>query len=450
MSSFAVRPARRPLTGSVPVPSDKSISHRALIFASLAATPSELRGFSRGGDNVSTLEAFRALGVRFHDLGPEAVRVEPCGLGGLAAPSHDLDCGNSGTTMRLLSGVLAGQRFASRLVGDASLSRRPMRRIVEPLTARGARLRGAAHPTRAGDVTPPLAVEGLAPGSRLREASIELAVASAQVKSCLLLSGLFAEGPTTVTEPLLSRDHTERMMDALGLPIRAVGTVVRLEPLASGAELPGFEIDLPGDPSAAAFLLVGAAVVPGSHVTARRCGLNPTRTGILDVLRAAGARTGITPHGDSLGEPVGEVSAWHGELRGTSIAGELALRAIDEIPIACVLAARARGVTELADLAELRVKESDRLAEMAGVLRAFGVEVEERPDGLRIEGVPDAPLRAARVESHGDHRVAMSAAVLALCAQGESVIEDVDCVATSFPRFAGTLRALGAEVEVRP
>jgi 3-phosphoshikimate 1-carboxyvinyltransferase len=444
-----VRPASRPLSGSVPVPSDKSISHRALIFAALARGRSLLRGFSYGEDNVSTLEAFRKLGILAEDDGAGSVGVQGAGLLGLKPPSAELDCGNSGTTMRLLSGVLAAQPFQARLVGDASLSRRPMGRVVAPLRARGAVIRGNPHPKRPNDVTAPLEIGPLDAGTKLAPLEYSLEIASAQVKSALLLSGLYASGPTVIQEPFVSRDHTERMLDALGIPIETAGPIVKLHPPAEPDAMAAFEIELPGDLSAAAFLLAAGALIEGSHVTVRRTGLNPTRAGILDVLRQFGAQTGITPHGAVLNEPLGEVTVRGGALRCASVGGELSLRAIDEIPIACALAARAHGTSEFADLAELRVKESDRIALMSRILRTFGVDTEERDDGLVVEGRPEGRLRAAHVESGGDHRIAMTAAVLGLVADGETVIDDVDCIATSFPRFAGTLRALGADLEVR-
>ncbi len=449
MARLVVRPATRPLSGSVPVPSDKSISHRALILAALSAGTCELRRFSYGEDNVSTLEAFKKLGVQIEDDGQGVVRVHGVGLDGLAEPVGDLDCGNSGTTMRLMCGVLAAQPFRSRLIGDASLSRRPMGRVVRPLRARGAVIAGTPHPSRADDVTAPLEIGPLPAGTRLAGFEYDMPIASAQVKSALLLSGLFAGGPTLIREPILSRDHTERMLDALGMPIEAVGPMLSLHPPASPRAIRAFDVDLPGDLSAAAFLLVAATLVEGSVVTARNTGLNPTRAGIIDAIRALGGHVGITPMGESLGEPFGEVTAEAGALRGGAISGELAVRAIDEIPIACALAARARGTTEFHDVAELRVKESDRIALMVALLRAFGVEADELEDGLVVSGRPEGALRAAHVTSGGDHRVAMTAAVLGLVADGETVVDDVDCIATSFPRFAGTLRALGADVEVR-
>ncbi len=453
MTRFVVRPAARPLSGSVPVVSDKSIGHRALMLAALAGGPSTLSGFSYGHDNLSTLAAFRALGIEILDDGAGHLKVAGRGLYGLTPPAAPLDCGNSGTTMRLLAGVLAGQPFASTLVGDASLSRRPMRRIAEPLQLRGARVEGrqvggiAAGGSKA-DLTAPLSIGPLAPGERLRPLEYVSEVASAQVKSAVLLSGLYASGPTRFREPLVSRDHTERMLSALGVQVNTAGPLIELVPTGDPMALPGFDLELPGDLSAATFLLSAGAIVDGSTVTVRGTGLNPTRSGAIDAMRAFGLEVGLTPGGDALGEPVGAVTLLGGRRLGAQVGGELALRAIDEIPILCAIAARARGETVFADLAELRVKESDRVRAMVELLTAFGVPAEERPDGMVVEGVPDRPLKAIRVQSHGDHRIAMTAAVLALVSEDVCVVEDVDCVATSFPRFAGTLRALGAEIAV--
>jgi 3-phosphoshikimate 1-carboxyvinyltransferase len=377
-----------------------------------------------------------------------ALVIEGVGLEGLTAPTTPLDCGNSGTTMRLLSGVLAAQRFASELIGDASLSRRPMARIANPLRLRGARIEGRIDPKRPGDITAPLHIGPLPAPHVLSSLEYESKVASAQVKSAILLSGLWADGPTYVREPTVSRDHTERMLSALGVPLRSVGAMVELDPKAWSGKLPAFTLQVPGALSAAAFLVVAAQLVPESHLDVRRVGLNPTRTGLLEILRDMGGGLEAEARGDELGEPIGDLHAGAAALGGVKTGGEVVTRAIDEVPILCALAARASGRTEILDAAELRVKESDRLATMASVLGAFGVQVEERPDGLVIEGVPDRPLRAATVASRGDHRIAMTAAVLGLVADGPTRVTDVGCIATSFPRFAGTLRALGAEVEV--
>jgi len=449
MSRILVRKATKALSGSVPVPSDKSIGHRAFIFGAFARGKCRVKGFSYGEDNVATMRGFASMGVQVEDDRQGTVVVHGRGLGSLTAPPGPIDCGNSGTTMRLVAGVLAAQPFQSRMIGDASLSRRPMGRIARPLRARGASIEGAIHPTRKEEITAPLVIGPLAPGMRLTGLEYKIPVSSAQVKSALLLSGLFASGPTVVFEPLLSRDHTERMLSALGAPIRAAGTMVSLEPPGDANILSDFDIELPGDLSAAAFPLVAALLVPGSVVTTRRTGLNPTRAGIIDVIRLLGGVIAAEPQGDVLGEPIGLTTSRYSELRGCAVGGELATRSIDEIPIAAALAARARGTTEFSDVGELRVKESDRIARIVELLRAFGLAVDESPEGFRVQGQADAPLRAARVESHGDHRIAMTACILGLVADGETVVEDADCIATSFPKFVGTLRALGADIEVQ-
>jgi 3-phosphoshikimate 1-carboxyvinyltransferase len=444
---LVIQPTRRPLVGSVPVPGDNSIAHRAILLAGLASGTCRVTGGSLGEDNIATLGALRAMGVKSSEENGALV-IEGVGLEGLTAPTAPLDCGNSGTTMRLLSGVLAAQRFASELVGDASLSRRPMARVAAPLRLRGARIEGKIDPKRPGEITAPLHIGPLPAPHVLSSLEYESKVASAQVKSAILLSGLWADGPTYVREPIVSRDHTERMLAALGVPLRSVGAMVELDPKAWSGSLPAFTIEVPGDLSAAAFLVVAAQIVAESRVDVRRVGQNPTRTGLLEILRDMGGALEAEAKGDELGEPIGDLRAASASLKGVRTGGEVVTRAIDEVPILCALAARASGRTEILDAAELRVKESDRLAAMANVLGAFGVQVEERPDGLVIEGVPDRPLRAATVASRGDHRVAMTAAVLGLVADGPTRVTDVACIATSFPRFAGTLRALGAEVEI--
>lgn len=448
MTDLVVEPAARGLLGSVPAPVDKSVLHRALLLAGIATGSSRVRLPSpMGADNQATLGALRALGVEVTAAEREVV-LEGRGLHGLRAPSGPIDCGNSGTTMRLLAGVLAGQRFAATLVGDASLSRRPMERIARPLRLRGARIEGALDPRKVGEITAPLRVGPLPAPHVLSELEHESPVPSAQVKSAVLLSGLYAAGPTLFREPLLSRDHTERLLVALGVPLRAVGPMLALDALAWDGVLPAFDVEVPGDPSAAAFVLAAALLVPGSRVEVRGVATNPTRMGFFDALRAMGADAWSTPRGEQMNEPVAVLGAAHGALSSTTLGGELVVRAIDELPVLAALAARARGVTVLSDAAELRAKESDRLATTAAMLRAFGVACEERPDGLVIEGRPDGPLDAARVESHGDHRIAMAGAVLALAARGPSRVVDAGPIATSFPRFVGTLRRLGASLAV--
>jgi 3-phosphoshikimate 1-carboxyvinyltransferase len=446
---LVVEPAHRALLGRIPVPSDKSVSHRALILAALSNGPCTLRRFSYGEDNVSTLHAFTAMGVQIADEGAGEVRVRGVGLRGLRAPSQPLDCGNSGTTMRLMTGVLAAQPFRSELVGDASLSRRPMGRVVNPLRQRGAVIAGRRHASHPEEVTAPLELGPLM-GRQLAGLDYELPMASAQVKSALLLSGLFASGPTRLSEPVASRDHTERMMRALGIPLQTVGARLELRPLTDAMAIPAFEVDLPGDLSAAAFALVAGLLVDQSEVTTCDTGLNPTRCGFLDAVRRFGGNLSVSPRGSSLDEPYGEVSTRSSRLRASSIAGELAVRSIDEIPILAALAARAAGTTEFSEVGELRVKESDRIAATVRLLGAFGVQADERPTGFVVRGQPDGPLKAGRVDSAGDHRIAMTAAILGLVADGPTLIENVDCIATSFPRFVETLNALGATARVEP
>jgi 3-phosphoshikimate 1-carboxyvinyltransferase len=449
MTTLVVHPAAQPLVGSVPVPSDKSIGHRALLIGALCQGQTRIAGFSHGEDNVSTASCLRAMGVAIADPSPTELLVGGVGLDGLRAPTGKLDCGNSGTTMRLLCGVLAAQRFTATLVGDETLSRRPMMRVAGPLRARGAVIDGRAHATRAGEIVAPLVIGPLPAGRQLAALEYESAVSSAQVKSALLLAGLYAAGVTRFKEPTVSRDHTERMLSSLGVPLRAVGPVVELDPTGWDRRMPAFNVTIPGDLSAAAFLIVAAQIVAGSRVTARGVGVNPTRTGLLEIARDMGGGLTVEPQGERNGEPVAEVHAWSAPLRAIAIGGETVPRAIDEIPIACALAARASGTTSIRDADELRHKESDRIATMARVLRAFGVSCEEQPDGLEVEG-RDEPLEPADVDSRGDHRIAMTATVLGLVARGPSRVRDAACIATSYPKFIATLRALGARVDVEP
>jgi 3-phosphoshikimate 1-carboxyvinyltransferase len=349
--------------------------------------------------------------------------------------------------MRLLSGILVAQPFESTLIGDASLSRRPMLRVADPLRARGGTMTGRAHPSREGELTAPLTLGPLADGAHLGELHYESRVASAQVKSAVLLSGLFAHGVTYYREPTVSRDHTERMLRALGVPLETTGTIVRLDPAAWDGVMGPLDLAIPGDLSAAAFLLVATQLVPGSRVTLRGVGVNPTRAGVLEIARDMGAGLAVEPGGDLSGEPIANLHAWYAPVSAGKVGGELVARAIDELPALCALAARASGVTTLRDAEELRVKETDRVAALARTLRAFGVACEERPDGLDIEG-KDGPFDAAEVDSEGDHRVAMTAAIMALAARAPCAVDDVDCIGTSFPKFVGTLRALGARLDV--
>jgi 3-phosphoshikimate 1-carboxyvinyltransferase len=422
--SLVVAPGRA-IRGEVRVPGDKSISHRAVLLGALARGTTRVEGFLRAEDCLATVACVRALGVRV-DEDAEGLSVHG---GALREPEDVLNVGNSGTTIRLLTGILAGQPFHSTVTGDASIRRRPMDRVVEPLRRMGARITG-----RAGGRLAPLAIDGAA----LRAIAYTAPVASAQVKSAILLAGLFADGVTSVTEPSASRDHTERMLGAFGVPVRREGLTARIT--GPAAPLRPAAIQVPGDISSAAFFLVAAAIVPGSEVTVRGVGLNPTRTGVLDALRAMGARVDVEPARDDGGEPAGDVTVRAAPLHGTTIGGHLIPRLIDELPVLAVAAAVAEGDTIVKDAAELRVKESDRIAALARELGAIGARVEAQPDGLAIRGVPT--LRGGRAASGGDHRVAMALAVAGLRAAGPVTVDDTDCIHTSFPGFEATLRRL--------
>ena len=428
-----VHPVRR-LWGTVTVPGDKSVSHRAALLGGIAAGTTEVQGFLEGEDCLATLRALGALGVEVTRKGPGHYLIHGGGLLGLSEPADVIDCGNSGTTVRLLLGVLAGQPFTTLVTGDGSLRRRPMERVAEPLARMGARVLGRQDGKRL-----PLAIAGARPLRALHHRS---PVASAQVKSAVLLAGLWADGPVTVTEPALSRDHTERMLAAFGARVEAEGATVTLRP---GHALTGRLVRVPGDISSAAFFLVAAAVAETGAVTVRGVGINPTRTGVLDVLGAMGCAVERRDHEGDGGEPIADLVARPGALRGAEIAGALVPRAIDEIPVLAVAAARAEGVTEVRDAAELRVKESDRIRALAEELGKLGVRIDERADGFRVHGQGSARFRAARVRSHGDHRLAMALIVAGLAADGPTVVEDIDCIATSYPDFVAACGRLGGE-----
>ncbi len=406
-----------PLQGAIEVPGDKSISHRALLFAALATSPTRVRGLLDAGDVHSTRKAVEALGAVVRDEGAY-VLVEPPDR--LREPGDVVDCGNSGTSLRLLAGVLSGVPGLSVLTGDESLRRRPVRRVIDPL-----RRMGAVLNARDGDRLPPLVIRG----GQLRGTRHVLPVASAQVKSACLLAGLLAEGETTVSEPALSRDHTERMLAAMGVPLKIDGLSVTISP----GRPRGCTLEVPGDISSAAFFLCAAAALPRSEVTVRNCGLNPSRTGVLDVLEAMGAEVWVANRTDE-GEPRGDVTVRPGMLQATVIEGALVPRLIDELPVLMVLATQAEGRTVIRDAKELRVKESDRLAVMGEALSAAGAKIELFEDGCAIEG--PTRLKGVEVRTRLDHRIAMSMAVAQLFAGGEAVrLDDVACVATSFPRF---------------
>lgn len=398
------------------------------MLAALSDGPCRIENYLLGEDCLGTLRVLRQLGVRIDDDGAGAFVVHGC-RGNFRPPSADLDCGNSGTTMRLMSGLLAAQPFRSRLTGDASLSRRPMRRIMEPLGLMGAKLstEGEGH-------CPPLVVEGT---HDLRAIEYRLPVASAQVKSCVLLAGLFAVGRTTVVQPVPTRDHTEQMLEYFGVPVERSGESISVV----GGRLPQRrDFIVPGDISSAAFWLVAAAVQPGASLCVRRVGLNHTRTGLLGVLLRMGARLREDQQTVGPGEPCGNIEIIGSALRGTSIGGDEIPNVIDEIPILAVAGALAEGTTVIRDAAELRVKESDRLAVVARHLSAMGADVTEQPDGLVIRG--GRALRGARLTSHGDHRIAMAFAIAGLFAEGETIIEDAACTETSYPGFAQQLQSI--------
>jgi 3-phosphoshikimate 1-carboxyvinyltransferase len=448
MTSYVVEPATGALAGDVAVPGDKSISHRAAILGLLADGDVVIGGMGRGEDNLSTRRAVAALGARVDDRGAE-IRIRGVGLGGLTPPRSPIDCGNAGTGMRLLAGVLAGQPFPTTLIGDESLSRRPMRRIADPLARMGARVRGRDG-ARQSEMYPPLTVEGPREG-RLSGIDCTLDVASAQVKSAVLLAGLFAEGATRIWEPGPSRDHSERMLRYAGAPLTVRGREVVLDPKGWDRRLEAKPLVVPGDPSSAAFLIAAGLLAPGGEVIVRGVCVNETRTGFLDALEAMGVKVERLEERVAGGEPVADlrVSASAGRaLQGAEIGGELVVRAIDELPILAVVAARASGDSAFRDAAELRVKESDRIATTAAMLRALGVEVDERPDGFTVRGGGARPFDPARIDAAGDHRIAMSAAVAALAASGPVRIDDVVNVATSFPDFPEVLAALGATIRL--
>lgn len=426
-----IKPART-LRGTVAVPGDKSISHRAVMLGALAEGETVIENFLPGEDCLSTIDCFRKLGVEI--TGPEdgVVRVRGCGLYGLAEPKDILDAGNSGTTMRLMLGILAGQPFFSVITGDPSLRRRPMARVARPLVLMGAWIDGRQNGNLA-----PLAVRG----GGLKPVDFSSPVASAQVKSAVLLAGLFAAGETAVTEPHRSRDHTERMLRQFGAAVDVSGNTVRVK---GGPRLAGRKVTVPGDISSAAFLMVAAAGIPGSDLTLAGVGVNPTRDGIIEVLREMGAGIELLNPREEGGEPVADIRVrYAGKLSGVSVGGETIPRLIDEIPALAVAAALAEGRTEIRDAAELKVKESDRIATVAGLLAGFGAAVEELPDGLLVQG--GRPLEGCVCESHGDHRIAMAAAVAGLLAAGETVVRGAECIDVSFPGFPGVLENIQAE-----
>ncbi len=434
MRRIVIKPGRA-LTGNCSVPGDKSISHRAVLFGAMAEGVSSVRGFLDGGDCRATIAVMRALGVQVDEVSPTELRVYGRGLRGLQEPNSVLDCGNSGTTIRLLTGLLAGQQFTSFLNGSEQIRRRPMDRIVRPLRGMGADIMGRQNGTYA-----PL---GIRP-ARLRGVEYEMPVASAQVKSCVLLAGLYAHGLTIVREPGPARDHTERMLAAMGAPLQRVGNTVTSE--TPTEPLRPLNMTVPGDMSSAAFLLVAGSIVPGSQIVITGVGINPTRTGIVDALRAMGADICYHHEREQAGEPVADVEVRFGELRGVDFGGESIVTLIDELPVLAVAATQAHGRTRVRDAGELRVKETDRIATTVGELRKMGAKIEPTSDGFIIDG--PTQLMAAPTESHGDHRLAMAAAVAGLVARGASTVHGAEVTSDSFPGFEFTLQALGADLTV--
>lgn len=417
------------LKGEMTIDADKSISHRAVLFSALASGDAEVRNFLIAEDTLSTLACVQRLGVNVRRQGC-TVYISGRGWGSLKEPATVLDCGNSGTTMRMMTGVLAGCPFFSVLSGDESLNRRPMRRVIEPLKQMGASIQG-----RQGGHYAPLAIQG----GQLQGIEYNLPMASAQVKSCLLLAGLQAEGPTVIHEPGISRNHTEIMLKAMGADLQADGRVVRLTP---GHLLAAQDITVPGDISSAAFFIVAALIVPGSELLIKDVGLNPGRCGIIGILKHMGARIHIENERLVCGEKMGDLVVASSGLHGLSLDGSDIGAYVDEIPILAVAMAAAEGRSEVSGAQELRVKETDRIAAICHELGAMGVDIREKDDGFIINGSRER-LKGAPVDSHGDHRIAMSLAVAALIADGESAVKDAQAVEISFPRFWEELERLG-------
>ena len=431
--SFLTRPVKQ-VSGQVRVPGDKSISHRALMLGALADGMTEVRGFLPGEDCLATLAAVRKMGVNIVQSETTSVQIDGVGLQGLQAPASPLDMGNSGTAMRLFAGLLSGQAFDSEMTGDASLLQRPMERVATPL-----RKMGAAIGTNEG--RPPLIITG---GRSLSGIEYAMPVASAQVKSAILLAGLYATGQTTVIEPAVTRDHTERMLAQFGYPIQRAGERVCLTP---GGRLTSTRIEVPGDLSSAAFFLLAGSIVERGELVLEHVGLNPSRTGFINIIKKMGANIKVIDQasGDDTGERIGTIIVGPTRLRGIDVPTEFVPLAIDEMPLVFIAAALAEGQTVISGAEELRHKESDRISVMAAGLRALGVDIEERPDGAVING---GALSGGEIDSAGDHRVAMAFAVAGISAQAPIRILDTANVATSFPGFADTAGRIGMSLEV--
>ncbi len=422
-----VAPASR-LSGEVAVPGDKSISHRSIMFASLAEGTTRVTGLLRGEDCLSTLKAFQQLGIQVEDKSADELIIHGRGLDGLQEAGDVIDCGNSGTTMRLMSGILSAQPFFSVLTGDQYLRRRPMARIIKPLGTMGAKILGREQNTKA-----PLAIIG----GNLIPTTYDSPISSAQVKSAVLLAGMQIDAETTVTEPFLSRDHSERMLRYFGAEIESFDGGARVK---GRVRLQGRDVSVPGDISSAAFYLVAGLIVPNTELMLLNVGVNPTRSGIIDILLQMGGQIELCNPREVSGEPVADLLVKSSQLKGIDIAGELIPRAIDEMPVVSVAAVFADGVTTIREAEELRVKETDRIAAMCDVLSKVGAKIEPRDDGMVIAGT--GRLSGGKVDSFGDHRIAMSMAVAALAADGEIEISDTACTETSFPGFWGLLESI--------
>lgn len=422
---YLVHPGGK-MQGTLRVPGDKSISHRSIIFGSLATGTTEVTGFLEGEDALATMNAFRAMGVKIEGPDQGRVTIHGVGLHGLKKPEKIIDCGNSGTTMRLLSGLLAAQQFDTVLTGDASLQKRPMRRVADPL----AKMQAHVQTTETG--RPPLTITG---NPNLEGIHYVMPVASAQVKSALLLAGLYAKGETTVVEPAPTRDHTERMLNAFGYPVTVSGAQREIIRICSGGTLTATNIEVPADISSAAFFMVAAAITPDSDITLTHVGLNPTRTGVIDILKQMGANLTIENQRLVGGEPVGDIHIRYAPLHGIHIPEALVPLAIDEFPALFIAAANATGQTVLTGAEELRVKESDRIQVMADGLNVLGIQNQVLPDGIQITGQPHGGYGGGEILTHHDHRIAMSFAIAALRAKAPIVIRECQNIATSFPTF---------------
>lgn len=421
------------LKGSIRVPGDKSISHRSIMLGSLAEGVTEVKGFLEAEDALATMKTFQAMGVNIERLGEQHLRIHGVGLNGLKAPREALYVGNSGTSMRLLAGILAAQPFESVLTGDASLTKRPMRRVLDPLELMGAEVESSEKGTA------PLIIKAT---KQLRGIHYTMPMGSAQVKSCLLLAGLFADGETTVTEPVVTRDHTEQMLKGFGYQVLTNGRTVTLK---SGGTLNATSIDVPADISSAAFFMVAASIVPESDITLEHVGVNPTRIGVIDILKLMGANITLHNVREVGGEKVADIQIKHAPLHGIDIPEALVALAIDEFPVLFVAAACAQGRTVLTGAEELRVKESDRIQVMADGLNQLGVDATPTADGMIING---GKINGGSIESHDDHRIAMSFAVAGLCSEGEIEIRNCENVNTSFPNFVSLAKQVGFQLTV--